>query len=373
MPLITSRSRNALGAACALLPLFFLSAWWVPSQTTRATVLAPPNARLAEDLVEVHTGRELADGRLLIGEGTLGSRRLLVVDFQRGTAQQIGSRGHGPGEYQIVSSLFPLASDSTLLLAEMGRWLVLSGTRIVRTVNGNDPAMRLAMTPSGADSIGNLLSSERRALAPDSSGRIFVSRKTGIATPAARLRSSTEAGYPPPATRRAGGRVDFSNGPWESYELAQLFPDGWLAVARVQPYRVDWRTPEGRWILGKPLPSPTVRVTRREKAAYMQRSAERTGNAVRSPTVHSKWPTEIPPFLPGSLIGSSDGRLLVLRTPTADRPEVRYDLIDRQGRLERQLLLDRNQRIVAFGKTSVYVVVTDDVDLERIQRHSWPE
>lgn len=166
--------------------------------------------------------------------------------------------------------------------------------------------------------------------------------------------------------------MDYYNGPWKGYELTRLFPDGWLAVARVQPYRVDWRTPDGRWILGKPLPSPVVRVTQREKVAYMQRSAERTGNAARSPTIHAKWPTEIPPFTPGALIASSDGRLLILRTPNAEHPEVRYDIIDRQGRLERQLLLDRNQRIFAFGKSSVYVVVTDDNDLERIQRHPWP-
>jgi hypothetical protein len=104
----------------------------------------------------------------------------------------------------------------------------------------------------------------------------------------------------------------------------------------------------------------------------MQRSASRNGNPPQSPAVHAHWPSEIPPFLPGALLGSNDGRLLILRTPTADNPDVRYDIVDRQGRLDRQLLLGSNQRIVAFGKKSVYVVVSDDDDLERMQRHPWP-
>lgn len=357
-----------LGAVGAIL---LLGPFVAGSQNVPIVRLAPPNARLAEDLFGLGNGRELADGRLLIGEGSLNSRRLLVVDFQRGTTQQIGRRGQGPGEYRIVSRLLTLASDSTLFVADDMRWLVLSGSRIVRTISGPDAAMMSARIVHDADSMGNLLSSERRTPSPDSSGHTLVARANGKTTFVARLRSSTEAGYPPRSTPRGRGGLDYFNGPWNGYELAHLFPDDWLAVARVQPYRVDWRAPDGKWILGKPIPSPVVRVTEKEKLAYMQRAAARSGNAPQSPSVHSTWPEEIPPFLPGALIASSDGRLLILRTPTADRPDVRYDIVDRQGRVE-QLRLEQNQRIFAFGKNSVYVVVTDDSDLERIQRHPWP-
>jgi hypothetical protein len=342
------------------------------SQNIHEVRLAPPTAQLAEELFGLSTGRELADGRFLIGEGSHTSRRLLVVDFQRGTMQQLGRRGQGPGEYRLVSRLFPLANDSTLFVADDMRWLVLSGSRIVRTISGPDAAMMSARIVHGADSMGNLLSSERGTPSPDSSGHTLVARANGKTTFVARLRSSTETGYPPRSTPRGRGGLDYFNGPWNGYELAHLFPDGWLAVARVQPYRVDWRAPNGKWIFGKPIPSPVVRVTEKEKVAYVQRAAARSGNAPQAPSVHSTWPKEIPPFLPGSLIAGSDGRLLILRTPTADRPDVRYDIVDRQGRVEQQLLLGQNQRIFAFGKKSVYVVVTDDDGLQRIQRHPWP-
>lgn len=41
--------------------------------------------------------------------------------------------------------------------------------------------------------------------------------------------------------------VDYA-GVWPSAELAHLFPDGALAVARLDPFRVDWRLPDGRWM-----------------------------------------------------------------------------------------------------------------------------
>ena len=361
--------RACCGAMAAMLLLQTTSAW---SQSVPVVRLGPPNARLADDLFGIGTGRELADGRLLIGEGGHTSRRLLVVDFRHGTLQQIGRRGQGPGEYRIVSRLLQLASDSTLFVADDMRWLVLSGSRIVHTISGTDRGMLSARIVLGADTLGNLLSFERRAPAHDSSGQTIVARTTGKTTFAARLRSTAETGYPPPPTPRARGGLDYFNGPWIGYELAHLFPDGWLAVARVQPYRVDWRAPDGRWILGAPIPTPVVRATEKEKVAFMQRAAARSGNAARSPSVHSTWPKEVPPFLPGSLLASSDGRLLILRTPTAARPEVRYDVVDRQGRVQQQLLLERNERILTFGRHSVYVVMTDDDDLERIKRHPWP-
>jgi hypothetical protein len=340
-------------------------------QATPVVKLGPSTATIDEELVEVYSGRELADGRLLIGEGAHQSRRLLVLDFARGTATQIGRRGNGPGEYQLIGRMFELANDSTIFPADGGRWLVLSGSRIVRTISTSNTPLRASAEATGIDSIGNMLSFDRISM-PDSSGRVLVSRSTGQTIPVVRLRSSTEPGYPPPPTARKNGGITYYSGPWNSYELATLFPDGWLAVARVQPYRVDWRTPDGRWLFGKPIPAPVVRVNDREKTAYMQRAAERAGVAPRSPSIHAKWPREVPPFLPSALLNGRDGQLLILRTPTAEKPEVRYDVIDRQGRLQRQLLLERNQRIVAFGRSHVYVAVRDGDDLERIQRHAWP-
>jgi hypothetical protein len=89
-----------------------------------------------------------------------------------------------------------------------------------------------------------------------------------------------------------------------------LFRDGWLAVARVEPYRVDWRSLDGKWTLGSPLPVPAIGYDSREKRAEMERRAKDYGTPVASPDAVDDWPATLPPFRPtGPLVESIDGRL----------------------------------------------------------------
>jgi hypothetical protein len=64
---------------------------------------------------------------------------------------------------------------------------------------------------------------------------------------------------------------------------------------------------------------------------------------------------------------------LVARTPTAERFDSRYDIVDRAGRLVATLALPVNERIVAVGKRGVYVVETTELGLQYVRRHPWPE
>lgn len=80
----------------------------------------------------------------------------------------------------------------------------------------------------------------------------------------------------------------------------------------------------------------------------------------------------IPPFQKGGLIAAPNGNLLVARTPSADAPETRYDEVDRQGQLVRQILLAPQERIVGIGPRSIYVAATDEVGLQHVRRHDWP-
>ena len=70
----------------------------------------------------------------------------------------------------------------------------------------------------------------------------------------------------PPARPTADGRV--YRVPLAGGEEPILFPDGWVAIARIDPYRVDWRSPDGQWTHGAPLPFTTVRLDAREREAF---------------------------------------------------------------------------------------------------------
>jgi hypothetical protein len=151
-------------------------------------------------------------------------------------------------------------------------------------------------------------------------------------------------------------------------EQALLMLDGWIAVLRTAPYRVDWRAPDGRWTLGKPIPIPIVKIDDREKLAYMVWRAPG-----QSPKTIPNWPDAVEPWtIRYPPILSVDGRLLVFRTPTADFPDSRYDVINRRGELERQVTMAANEKILGFGAKSVYVTVTAKDGGQLVQRHPWP-
>jgi hypothetical protein len=154
-------------------------------------------------------------------------------------------------------------------------------------------------------------------------------------------------------------------------EEAMLFPDGWLAVARLEPYRVDWRAPNGRWVRGSALPFTVVALNAREKEAYADR-VERSSGTRPTMTADTPWPATMPPFLSRPLLDTPEGNLVVLRTQSADHPENRYDVVDRSGRLVRGMTLPGNQRLVGVGWRGAYVAETDDDGIQRLRRHPWP-
>jgi hypothetical protein len=153
--------------------------------------------------------------------------------------------------------------------------------------------------------------------------------------------------------------------PLNAQEHAELFPDGWLAAARLEPYRVDWRSPDGQWIRGAPLPFRAVPMTDREKRAYAERNSWATDA--------TDWPEVLPPFdrTPPPLLTAPDGLLLIHRLPTADQRDTRYDVVDRHGVLLGQLVMAPNQRLLGFGARSVYVITIDDDGIQRLSRHAW--
>jgi hypothetical protein len=341
------------------------------SQTVPLARLGPVTGRSPEELGP-YGMRELSDGRLLVSESGPNSR-LLVIDFANGTATPISRKGRGPGEFEFASGLYALGGDSTILNAGMKRWLVLDGTRIVATSRPDDPATLPGSGPRGADRLGNITTTLPGRWQDDSVVVVLVSRANGNVVQIAKLAMEFERGYPPRPTQ-SGNRVTYARGAWVTYEQYHLFPDGWIAIARLNPYRIDWRAPDGRWTLGAPLPVPLVRVTDREKQSYMDRLAQRTGAAVKAPDTYTAWPKSIPPFSFRvlGLVATPEGRLLVPRTQTADHPEMRYDVINRAGKLERQIVLQPNESIHYVGIKSAYVMVTDDDGIRRIERRAWP-
>lgn len=351
--------------------------------------LGPPDALVEAEFTTIISLRELSDGRLLVSDR--GEQRLVVVDVQTGQTRTIGRIGDGPNEYRGVGWLFPLPDDSTLFTdSRSRRWFLMDGARFVETIaGGRVPQVLRGTRLFGADRAGRVLGVKAYSFAR--SGRLWQTRDTADSLMVLRVdRASLEVdtiariggrGSEGFTTRRGRGGVPgliITSNFLASNDQALLFPDGWLAVALTEPYRVDWRTPDGRWIRGAPLPFVPVEVDDREKCAWMRRRSVQRDSRECDPSWLPGWPRVVPPFLPSMprtpprLFAARDGRLIIARTPTASAPDPQYDVVDRQGRLVGKIRLRANEAVVGVGARSVYVAVTDELGIQRLRRHPWP-
>lgn len=340
--------------------------------------LRAANARMDAEFTRIVGIRELRDGRVLVADA--GEKLLRLVDFEKNTAVQIGRAGRGPAEYATVSPLYAIGSDSTLMPdAGNGRWFVMHNEEIGRPIPPDNPAVRARGAFKGIDRQGRVLSTTTPQVRDgiqqrgkgDSIAIVLTAVASGDADTVAKLEM---AAVTMQAELDKSGKITSMNirVPALSVgEEALLFPDGWIAIARLNPYRVDWRTLDRRWIRGAPLPFLTQPVDARERKAFLDRRASASGRAPAAPSDDS-WPVTMPPFQPWPLLALPNGNVLILRTPTADHPGQRYDQIDRQGRLVAWLELPTTQRIAGIGVQSAYIVVTDDDGIQHLQRHPWP-
>ncbi|MCL4214477.1 MAG: hypothetical protein KJZ74_11210 [Gemmatimonadales bacterium] len=374
-------------AVVQLLVSILLFAGTAGAQAPTALKLKPATVTHPEEFSAITSVRELGDGRLLVTDPR--ERRMVVLDFGTGAARRVGREGRGPGEFIVPAPLHALAADSTLMFDLSGRrFLLLHRDSVVATIPPDDPAVQEASGwVAGADAQGRILT---RSTAPprdgvtevtarDSLPVVLVARATGRTDTVARIRPLPRRNV---VTRDAQGRIASASstqvGILQVEEIPLLFTDGALAIVRADPFRVDWRSPAGRWTLGAPLPVPRIRIDARERAAYVERNKARYTPSANpgapppaKPPVAGEFPENLPPFVNGGAMAGPDGLLIVRRSSSADFTDSHYFIIDRQGRLLGELRLPATELVVGAGPRALYVSVRDEDDILRVRRHPW--
>ncbi len=348
-------------------------------RTAPVATLQPANARTEAQFQRINSVRELSDGRVLISDE--GENNVFVVEMRTGTAKGIGALGGGPTEFRRAGRIWPLGGDSTAMVEANGRrWLLLDADRFVTSLPGTTPVLiaTLGQRLYGTDRLGRVLVNPMSpTLASDSSPIKIVDRRTGAVEEIGRTQPVSQVGARAevPGTRPIVSTVNF-----EPRDQPVMFQDGWVAIARFAPYRVDWCPPREACRRGEPLDVGGARLTPGTKRAYIALLTMMSGGREYAPIDQiTGWPETAPAFVrmpwrtePTSLAASPDGRLLVLRFPQEGETGNRYDIIDRAGKLVGRLQLDLRQQIVGFGRGSVYLSETDDDGLQRLTRHPWP-
>lgn len=368
----------------------------LPAQ--QPTPLGRPVAEFEEPFSRVSGMRELSDGRVIVSDQR--DKVVQLIDLQRQTARRIGREGSGPGEYAMPTTLFPLPNDQTLLVDLMNRRFLMirpDGTPGESvgppTLNTGGPVQIGGLVnPRGVDAQGRLYFQEMGfrmdGPAPDSVAVLrWTPGQTRVDTAAWVKGPPTTMTTTPAGSGGGGGGMRFTMGtslvwaPQESWAVA-----GHGRVARVQPdpYRVVWYDASRRATAGPAVPYSPIRVTEADKRAYIEQQAANPptmvmiggggGTSVQRPQLPEPTFAETKPAFTGNtaVMASPEGEVWVLRTRAANDQTPVYDVFDASGRLVRKISLARGSRVVGFGRNSLYVVRTDEDDLEYLQKFARP-
>jgi hypothetical protein len=370
-----------------LTPLLLLSLAGVSvgAQQTPTIELPPATAQSASSFTRVASIRELRDGSLLVVDR--GDEQLFHVRLDKSEPRPLGRKGAGPTEYRGAMALFALAGDSTLMTDSYNfRWTLLAGNTIVGTVAESGELNRLVRSDiAGFDDRGRvaaMLGLQWTAGAPklrtsaDSLLLVVAHRSRPQRDSVARLGGQGGRGFAVTPGKNGGpGRIMAAN-PLGAEDQALLMTDGTLAIAYVDPYRVDFRLTNGSWVRGKTVAITTPMIDRREQCHAL---AEMIGKAVPcDPTMAPGWPRVLPPFVvpmqsrpAATLLQDPRGRLVVARTTSAAATHRMYDVFDRGGLRVFSVQLPLSDVIVGFGASAVYVARIDDDELQTIRRIPW--
>lgn len=355
----------------------------------KPTPLGPATASAAEEFQHIISVRELSSGRVLVSDNR--DKRIVSVDFRTNSSRELGRAGDGPGEFRTVGRLWDIGSDSTLMAVPyMSRLIILHRDSIVSTVTGQQGIV-LALGGTllkGADARGNVLkisygsAPAREALKLDSFFVERINRKDLKKDVVTRI-ANTDKNIVPVAGRPTGGGVPAGKQVYNisltSREQIAMFPDGSIAMLRGNPYRVDWcMTASATCANGANQLFAARRWVDADKKAYLtQQNASGAWPPTKDINEVAGWPEQIIPFeTPG---GPDDanfwptalGNVVVERAVNSSTSVRTYDVISRQSKLIAVITVAADQRIIGFGKGTVYVIRKDADDIQRLERHAW--
>jgi hypothetical protein len=132
--------------------------------------------------------------------------------------------------------------------------------------------------------------------------------------------------------------------------------DGRIAVIRADGYRVECLSRDGEVIAGGPsTPYDEVTVLDEERRGPF-------GVLVPGPRMK-------PAFDPEHLHVDPDGLLWVGRQEARGATARRYDVFDARGMRVTTVRMPPGRTLIGFGARAIYLVFTDDDDLQWVERH----
>ena len=359
----------------------------VAAQEPTRIALAARTGTVPHGFTNVTSVRELADGRVLLIDAR--ERTVFVADFATKSVTAVGRQGQGPLEYSRPLHLVPLPNGRTLVqdpgnarflevgsdAAIRGVWSAVGETNASITL----PPRSIAMDAWRSDLFGRLYYEPypRTAGAVTRAAVVRLDVRQRIVDTAATYTLRNRTGAYEVSSPRANELV-VQEHVWTPRSQWLVAPDGRIALAEPDPYRVLWLS-DAKRVEGAPVQFTPVRVTERDREEYLEARGRPAGGGpagtARNPVKRAGepiFPATMPPFVGReSLQLAPDGRLWIARSKNATNPIQAYHVFDAGGRLTGTVELPPDRRIVGFGARAMFVIHRDADDLEYLERYRW--
>jgi hypothetical protein len=140
-----------------------------------------------------------------------------------------------------------------------------------------------------------------------------------------------------------------------------VLPDGSIWIARVYQNRVEWIDPSGKATRGESLPDRVLEVTRADRELFVRSFPPE----LRSTAEQLPYAAVKPPF--ESAFTGAEGTVWLHKSRSVADSTGRYQVVDRQGRLLREIRVPGYARILAAGPSSAFAVEADSAGLLLLQ------
>ena len=337
---------------------------------------------------------ELEDDNILVSDPL--SNVLIQVDVRAGRSRQIGREGEGPEEYNQPDGLFKMPGDSILMVdLQNGRLTMLGpdfGFGRTHPIAEQTEDGMLVLMPSGADRDGMIyLGSTGMGIrrpnmneAPDSGAVVRFDLRSGV------VDTVTSFKLQGSEVQRVGGGIRMTSLPLTPQDAWAVASDGRVAVARSQPYRMEWYHPDGNIIRGESVEFRPQHLGDREKYRWaenrnrngLRMTMQIGGSGARSLSMSRggggsnevdldtwQWPERMPAFTSGSVIVSQAGNAWVRRLVRAGQPEL-YEVFGADGNLRDRVRLPEGREVLEISSRYVYTIHYDEFDLVWLERYN---
>jgi hypothetical protein len=301
---------------------------------------------------------ELKDGRVVFTDTK--NKLFLSADLKSGKVDTLGTRVDSiapqgpPGNYKFPGWAAHLAGDTialvdfsairTTLWNEAGKPI---GVLSIKAVAGNTPVLLYDTLGHGykIDYQAVIGGGEPgRVVRPDSIPVLRITLK-GDAVDTIAFLAGPEYG-----DAVFGEQTQQAAKVFAPNDFFGVLPDGTVWVARGRENRVDWRSPDGRWTLGKAHEYKRVPVTQADKDRVLAQVREHGKQFGMPQDLHIVYPfaETKPPF--EFALGRPTGELWLQRPRSDDASPMVYDVFDRKGVWRRDVAFPKGVTLAGFGQ-----------------------